>query len=225
MTGTWRVKLADAEHLVTAELSPMTGRLKVSLDGVLVDVSTVLWILGEIRSFGSQGHTFVLSVKGPGYFGGHLALSLDGVEIPAGVTAAAQQQAPPTSLQFVKEQNVIQTEEIVSVDDYPLDNTYGSKPLVSERQVSRETEAELTVSTTNEITGKINLDLAALHAEMSDQLSKTTGVRANQKVTESETLTFTAGPNESVTYQVVWKRKMRTGEQIFQTSGGPLIVP
>jgi hypothetical protein len=225
MNGSWTVRLEDASHVVAAEISGWTGRLKISWDGRTVDVSTVLWPYGDIRAFERNGHSFVLSVRGVPSLGGYLALALDGVEVAAGAALSPA----PTSLpyfQFVHEQNVVKTEEVVSVDDFPLDNTFGTDELVSEQQVSKESTSELTLETTSQLNGKLGLKLfSALEAEVSTLLSKKTGATVGQKTTETKTLRFTVKEGSSVVYQVIWKRKVRAGEYVYWAQGSHLTVP
>jgi len=226
MIGNWILQTKDGTHSVAAELSALTGKLKISWDGLLIDVSTVWWMLGDIRTFQRNGHTFLLSVRGPSYFGGHLALLMDGIDVTNGGVFTEQRKELPLTLQFLQEQNIMETEEVVSIEDYPFDNTFGTDQLASERYVSKESTNELTLEVTNQVSGKLGLDIfSALHAEVAAQLTKKTGMTVGQKITESQTLHFTVGASKSVVYQVVWKRKVRTGEHLYLIDGGSLMVP
>src|SRR5208283_2469171 len=176
MTGDWNVQLEDGAHSIHAEANYMTNHLLITWDGSLLESSTVGWMAGDIRTFKKNGHVFLLSVKGLWYMG-RLLLSMDGTLLGQGGTPAPlPQQAPMANLQFVEERNVRETEEIVMVDDFPLDNSHGSDPVTSDRQVSRESTNELTVHDSNQISGSLGVDLfQALKVEIAAQISRQTG--------------------------------------------------
>ncbi len=51
------------------------------------------------------------------------------------------------------------------------------------------------------------------------------GYKIGGKLTESQTLHFTVAQNQAVLCQVVWKRKVRSGEHLYMASGVPVTVP
>jgi len=133
---------------------------------------------------------------------------------------------PPGPIQFMKELSVRQSEEVVGTEEYPLDNRFGDQAFTTVRQVSRESTNELSVDTSSQLAGKVGLEvLSVIKAEIEAQLSQQTGQKIGEKVTESQTLTFSVGPKSSVLYEVVWKRKVRSGERLYLSSGNPVTVP
>lgn len=226
MTGDWTVQLDDGAHRLHADVSYTTGRMTITWDDLLLASETVLFISGDIKTFNRDGHLFVLSVKGPWYFG-HLELSIDGRSVAAGaVPTTFAPQIPPRRLDFVQEQNVTETEEIIAIDDFPLDNSYGTDPLSTERQVSKEVTNELTVEDSNHLSGSLGADfLHALKAEVEAQVCRQTGSKVGEKVVETQVVKFTVGSNKSVVYQVIWKRKIRKGEQVYLFDGQRMITP
>jgi len=229
MTGDWKVQLEDSAHSIHAEASYMTGQLLVTWDERVQESRTVWWLAGDIHTFRKNGHVFVLSIKGPWYLG-HFVLTLDGTVVErsdsARNIAPAAQRTAVADLQFLADQNVKETEEIVAVEDFPLDNTFGSDSFSTERLVSRESTNELTLQDSNQLSGNLSLSLfQALKAEVAAQVSRQTGSRIGEKVTETQTLRFTVGANKSVLYKVIWKRKVRTGEHVYFAGGTRLMVP
>jgi hypothetical protein len=67
--------------------------------------------------------------------------------------------------------------------------------------------------------------MTVIKAEVEAQFTKQTGQKVGEKVTESQTLHFSVGPNQAVVYQVIWKRKVRSGEHLYMASGTPLTIP
>ncbi len=132
----------------------------------------------------------------------------------------------PGAIQFMKELSVQESEEVVGMEEYPLDNRFGDQAFTTVHQVSRESTNELSVDTSRQLSGKIGLEvLSVVRAEIEAQLSQQTGQKIGGKVTESQTLTFSVGPKSSVLYEVVWKRKVRSGERLYLSSGKPVTVP
>ncbi len=228
MNGNWTVQIEDGTHSIYAEVTtgPITARLKITWDGEVLESSPMWMVLGDLRSFQRSGHSFLLSARGFGLFGS-LALSMDGVEIPRGGVAAPVKRVPPAApVQFVKELSVQESEEVVGTDEYPLDNRFGDQTFTTVRQVSRESTNELSVDIGSHVGGTAGIEvLSAIKAEIEAQISQQTGQKIGEKVTEGQTLTFSVGPKSAVLYQVVWKRKVRSGERLYLSGGNPVTVP
>jgi hypothetical protein len=227
MNGNWAVQLEDGTHTIHADITTgLTFNLKLTWDGAVLESCRVWMLAGDVKSFQRNGHSFLLSNRGLGKFG-TLVLSMDGVEVPRSGVAAPVERAPITAaVQFVKELSVHESEEIVGTEDYPLDNRFGNQTFTTVRQVSRESTNELSVDTSSQLGGKVGLEvLSAIKAELEAQVSLQTGHKIGERVTESQTLTFSVAPNSSVLYQVVWKRKVRSGERLYLSSGNPVTVP
>lgn len=232
MTGTWSIQLEDGQHSINVDISPWTMKVKVYFDNNLIDKKFVFPMLGDIYNFERSGHRFVISVKGYGYLG-NLALSIDGIEVnQGGMTAPPpqgqmpQRQPLPSSAQFIQEVNVVETSEVYRTEEYPFDNTFGDSALTTERQFSEESTNEFSLTETNKVSGKINLDAFSwIKAEVAAEVSKQVGHKIGEKVTESQTLTFAVGAHSSVVYRIIWKRNIRTGEYIYLVNGNPVSIP
>lgn len=228
MEGNWKVQLEDGAHAIHADITSdlLSAKLTVAWDGEVLESCRLVLLLGDLRSFERGGHSFLLKIRGYGLLG-RLVLSMDGVEIPSGGVAAPAKRAPaPASIQFVKELSVQESEEVVSTEEYPLDNRYGDQAFSTVRQVSRESTNELSVNTSGQLNGKVGIEVfTAIKAEIEAQVSQQTGQKIGEKVTESQTLTFSVGPKSSVLYKVVWKRKIRSGERLYLSGGNPVTVP
>ncbi|HXR40195.1 MAG TPA: hypothetical protein VN776_13940 [Terracidiphilus sp.] len=228
MNGDWTVQIEDGTHTIHADItSDLLGdRLKVAWDGEVLESSRLGLLLGDLRSFQRNGHSFLLNVHGFGLLG-HLVLSMDGVEVPRGGVATPMKQPPQAAaIQFIKELSVQESEEVVGTEEYPLDNRFGDQSLTTVHQVSRESTNELSIDTSTQVGGNVGLTvLSAIKAEIEAQVSQQTGQKIGEKVTESQTLTFSVGPKSSVVYEVVWKRKVRSGERLYLSGGQQMTVP
>lgn len=227
MHADWTVQLEDGSHAIHAEIAVgLLTKLKITWDSQVVDSSTVWVILGDLKSFERNGHSFLISVHGLG-LAGRLALSMDGVKVPEGSVAGPTTHAlPAATVQFIKELSVRETEEVVATERYPLDNRFGDQPLTAERQISREYTNELTLDTGTQLGGRVGVDiLSAIKAEIEAHISQQTGSKIGEKVTESQTIRLSVGPRSSVLYEVVWKRKVRVGERLYISDGNPITVP
>jgi hypothetical protein len=50
-------------------------------------------------------------------------------------------------------------------------------------------------------------------------------VKVGETVTESQTLHLSVGPKAAVRYRVLWKRRVRSGQRVYQVNGGEITVP
>jgi hypothetical protein len=228
MRGDWTVQTEDGAHAVNADIDSglLGAKLSIAWDGERLLSSQLFVLLGDIGSFQHQGHSFQLNIHGFGLMGA-LVLLMDGAEIPPrGAAAAVERHAAPAQIQFVREVGVLESEEVVGTEDYPLDNRFGDETFTSVHQVSRESTNELSIDTTTQVTGTAGLTLfSAIKAEIEAQVSQQTGLKIGETVTESQTLTFSVGPKSSVIYQVVWKRRVRSGERLYLSGGNQMTVP
>ncbi len=67
--------------------------------------------------------------------------------------------------------------------------------------------------------------LSAIKAEIDAQVTRQIGQKIGEKVIENQKLIFKVGPKSSVLYEVVWKRKVRTGERFYLVRGNSVTVP
>lgn len=236
MTGAWNVQLEDGQHSIRVEHSPWACRLKVFFDNNEISRAYVFVLLGDIHQFDARGHHFVVSVKGYGYWGGHLALSVDGREVQPGgflaptPTPQQQIQQPPTALppstQFIQEVNVVETSEVYRTEEYPFDNTFGDSELSTEREISEESTNEFSTETNNQANAKAGFNIMqVLTAEVAAQVSNKVGHRIGEKVVESQTLRLAVRPHSSVVYHIIWKRKIRSGEFLYMVNGSVVSIP
>src|SRR5450755_1003189 len=135
-TGDWTVQLEDGPHAVSVVLRMgLTGnRLTVSADGQKIDSAVIFAYLGEIRRFTWHERRFGLRVKGFG-LSGEPALFMDGNElvpdaaIPSTTTpdrtdVMSRNAAAPIAPQSQREVTVVETDEVIGVEEHPLDNRF-----------------------------------------------------------------------------------------------------
>jgi hypothetical protein len=187
MIGDWVVQIEDGTHAIHAEaIISKNGRLMVTWDGEVLELPPVWLLLGDLKSFERNGHSLLLSVHGLGLLGSFV-LSMDGVEIPRG-GEAPDIQARPARIEFIEERSVQVSEEIVGIDEYPLDNRFGDQEFIIEKDVSRESTNELFVDKIIHLGGTVGLDiLSAINADIEAHVSRETGHTISEKVTEKQT--------------------------------------
>ena len=231
MKACWKVDLEDGSHAISAEVSTglLSFRLRVGWDGTVIDEPRVITLVGQILStFQRNGHSFVIRHSGFGLMG-KLVLTMDGKEMPSGGTqeiAERPQPAAAAEIHFLEETDVKETEVILASEEYPLDNRFGDQAFTTVRQVSRESTNELSLDTSDSLSGKIGLELfSAIKGEIEAQVSHQIGLKIGEKFTESQTITFSVGAHSTVLYEVVWKRKVRTGVRMYQSGGRSVSVP
>jgi hypothetical protein len=240
MHGDWTVQIEDGTHRIHAEIIRgwWVSRLEITWDGERV-ASSPLWSRGRVAgSFQRDGHSFRIQVRRQGWRQA-LTLLADGTEVPAAEFLAhavpvrpevtltlPPPPAVPSGVQFIKEIGVQDSEEIVSVEKYPLDNRFGDRPLSAVRRVSRESTNELSIDRSREIEGKFGINvLSAIKAEITAHVSRQTGQKIGERVSESQTLNFSVGPRSAVLYEVVWKRTVRSGEIVYLSRGNQVTIP
>jgi len=234
--GSWQVSVEDTLYTIQADLS-VNNYLRVYLNGSVIHESYIPWAEGEIYKFEKGAHTFVLKTEGIFRPSMSFNLFMDGREI--GQAAGSQQLSSPldsTTLNTITEQNVTERVEVIDTETISLDNLSGSAPLVTEKEVSKTVTNELSVQTDlavggdftvgGEVGGELMVKLhAVVEAALSAKLAKQTGQKVGQTITERNRLTFTVQPRSSVTYTVVWKRKIRSGEYVVSVGDGARVVP
>jgi hypothetical protein len=227
----WMVQVEDGAHAIDAKFNGLTTWMTITWDDLVLSSSLYFWPI----SFQRGGHSFRVGLRGyvpwmrvPVLYmdGVEVTQNLDGVEVTKGLSTPSPTPARTLALQFVKDLSIQESNEIVGTEQYPLDNRFGDQPFSTVRQVSRESTNELSIDTSGQLTGKVGLDVfSVIKAEIEAQVSRQTGAKLGEKVTESQTLTFSVGPNSSVVYEVVWKRKVRSGERLYVLGGNPVTIP
>lgn len=225
--GSWQVGIEDRLHMVQADLS-VNNYLRVYLDGSVINESYVFWAQGEMYSFEQSGHRFVLQIEG--YFRPTMEFKLfmDGREIGQAPDTPRLSPVPldSTTLDVISEQNVTESTQVIDTEVIPLDNLAGSAPLITEKEITKTVTNELSIQTDLEVAGSLKFQLfTVIEADLSAKLARQTGQTVGQTITERNKLTFTVQPQSSVTYSVVWRRKVRSGQYLVSTSEGTKAVP
>jgi hypothetical protein len=145
-------------------------------------------------------------------------------------TASTPPVSPVPTVQFKEDRILNEADEVVDVVQYSIDNRFGDQPIMTEKQVSRETTNELSVDTLYKagvkISGEIEAVLIAkIKGELEAEISRQTGRKIGEKVTESQTVKMSVGPRASVLYQVIWKRRVRNGERVYLLGDDIATVP
>lgn len=118
----------------------------------------------------------------------------------------------------------------IAVDDYPLDNQYGSSPLQVEQELRRTVTTGASLSKEVQIEGALEAKLGIqlfdlLNAEIRSHAKTTFGIDEQKEITRSHRTTFTVAPRQGVLYRVTWKQKTYPGEIPVSVDGVRSSVP
>jgi hypothetical protein len=128
--------------------------------------------------------------------------------------------------ELVGEDNVHENTEVIATEEYPLDNRAGAEPVTIEHEISRTVSNELSIGNATQKDSGISLELLNLiKGDLSAKLIKQTGQTLGETVTRRHSIRFSAGPHQAVTYVVVWKRRIRTGNYLVLSNGTYTTLP
>lgn len=119
-----------------------------------------------------------------------------------------------------------ETTEVLGSEEIPLDNSHGTSPLSIEYEVAKTLSTELTLDSTKEFSGGLELSaLSVLKAKLSTKLATQVSHVLGETQVRRHMLRFTVEPGRSVVYVVTWKRKTRSGRYAVMINGKRKIVP
>ena len=204
MHAEWAVQCKDGIHTIEAEvIFRWLRRLTITWDGKAAGSWVVFFLIGTLKSFQRDGHSFKFRVvRGIGSFG-DLALFMDGVEVPEGYV-----KGKPI---LVKELSVEEVEETVDVETFPLDNRHGDAEITTDHEVSHESTNELHVN--NKV--QVDVTIGEMIAEISAEFSRETGHIIGEKEVRTHRLTLRASPGKFVRHKIEWKRRVRNVERLY----------
>jgi hypothetical protein len=129
-------------------------------------------------------------------------------------------------IQLIQDTKLRERIEIISVEDIPLDNRFGSNELSVEHEFLKTVSNEVTLENSQEIGGTGSLDLFNLvKAEISRTSSQKYGLSMGETVTRRFNLTFSVKSGDFVVYKVIWKRRVIDGEYHIMFNQNHLVVP
>lgn len=210
MKSKWIIGLEDGLHSVVAE-RPVFRRAKVILDG---DIICETW---NIKNFRFYINNHELLIKEKGVLTPRLVLYVDGAKHePATVAVITSDLSENINkmgkeIQILDEGNIQESEIIVDIEEFPLDNSAGTDALKIEHEISKSVSNELSVDSSTQKGRVLNQGLISLlKLEISSNLSKHLGHNIGETITRRQKLVFTVQPRHSVVYKIIWKRKIRT---------------
>lgn len=133
---------------------------------------------------------------------------------------------PAPAFKILEESDVREHTEIVGTEELPLDNRRGSDVLTVEHEFSKTVTNEISVEIERQGQVGIKLDLLGLlKVEVAALLSRQLGYKNGESTTRRHTSRFTVSPGDSVIYEIVWKRKTRTGKYEILAGNQRVTVP
>lgn len=152
--------------------------------------------------------------------------SLSALLIEASSPSVPTSSEVSPSFEILQEFDVQEDTEIVGTEELPLDNQNGSDDLTVEHEFSKTTSSEISVEITQQLQGKIGLDLLKLlKVEVAALLSRQVGYNNGESTTRRYTSRFSVKPGDFVIYTVVWKRKIRSGKYEILAGNQRVVVP
>lgn len=153
----------------------------------------------------------------------HLSVLLN--EAPSPPVPTSPPEASP-SFEILQEFDVREYTEIVGTEELPLDNRYGSDNLTVEHEFSKTVTSEISVEITQQLQGKIGLDLLKLlKVEVAALLSRQIGYNNGEPTTRRYTSRFNVKRGDLVIYTIVWKRKIHSGKYEILAGNQSVVLP
>ena len=122
---------------------------------------------------------------------------------------------------LLRENEVVSTEE-----EIPLDNRYGSSPLISEHEFSRTVNSSFKLNNEQNLNGRIKTSLWTLiETEVKKNLTKAIGIEIGEQITRRVTVKLEAAPGEFVRYKLIWKQKQREGAALISVQNKEIQIP
>lgn len=253
----WYVALEDGEHIVQfsrqAALASVIGGATVGFVGNVIGYA-VDWVLGpaarafpstrvwydgtllhrqvgvldgaEVCRFNRGTHVFVVEWDRSS----EPVLTVDDVRLkPAALGHPEARPASHLDYELVREEVTREDVEIISTENYPLDNRHGTVTLTNVQEVAKSISREVTLTTEFEGSIELGADLALLlhllKADISARLSAQTGQKIDETLTRRQTITMSAAPQTFVMYSLTWKRTVRQGIWEIRVKGKYIAVP
>jgi hypothetical protein len=115
-------------------------------------------------------------------------------------------------IHIVGESIIEDNQLVLASEDVPLDNRFGEKTLISEHVFSRSAEVGVEVERTQDLGGGMGANIfSLLEAKVQAKLSRTLGVKTDEKISREVRLKLSAAPGQFAHYRVVWKQDNRRG--------------
>jgi|GEM_PF-3137608 len=125
-----------------------------------------------------------------------------------------------------RELDIEEDAEILSVDELPLDNRFGSNDLTLEQEFSKTITNEIFLESTQEEKGKLTVDIFKLiQAELTLDLSKKVGHKHGESTTCRYTTTISVKKGDFIIYKITWKRKIRRSKYEIQIDNQLYVIP
>lgn len=116
------------------------------------------------------------------------------------------------ALRLVKDTVDNERVDDVLSQQFPLNNRYGTSDLAVKQEVSCTVTETITLTTQEEVHASLKGNIVTvLQAQITAQLSKTTGEEIGKSITRTQTIELAVKAGESVIYTVIWKVRARVG--------------
>lgn len=130
------------------------------------------------------------------------------------------------SYKILREFDIEEDIEVLSVEELPLDNRFGSNVLTLEQEFSKNAINEISFESIKEEQEKLNADIfKILQAELTLNLSKKVGYKHGESITCRYTTTINVNTGDYIIYKITWKRKVRRSKYEIIFDNQHYIIP
>lgn len=115
------------------------------------------------------------------------------------------------SIRFLHDQPLNEGSVMLSTEEVPLDNRFGSSVLMSEHEFVQAATSSLKIDQSSTSSRRLQVSWALLEGELNGQISRSLGVEIGSQITRRVNLKFEAAAGKFVLYRIVWKQNSRKG--------------
>ncbi|MBE7385453.1 MAG: hypothetical protein F6J95_029150 [Leptolyngbya sp. SIO1E4] len=120
-------------------------------------------------------------------------------------------QAKPEQIRFLDEEKIETEDIIVSTEEVPLDNRFGSNSIISEHEFIQTASSSLKINETQHLSGRFKVGFQILEGELQGHISKNLGIDLGHQITRRVNVKFEVEAGKYVIYRIVWKQNFRKG--------------
>ncbi|MBF0621328.1 MAG: hypothetical protein HQL54_05325 [Magnetococcales bacterium] len=130
------------------------------------------------------------------------------------------------SIEFIRETIHPEPPIVLSTEEVPLDNRFGSNTLISEHEFARTATVQLRLGQTEQ-TSKLSKAnwWPILEGFIQKELGKNRGVEFGSQIARRVKITFSAEPGKFILYKVIWKQESCRGSLLIRVGHRAYKIP
>jgi hypothetical protein len=109
---------------------------------------------------------------------------------------------------------------VIGKEDFPIDNLYGSEPIVIQQEITKEYTSSLNIDTGALLSaGFTTKCVSILESEVRAGFSRQVSHSMGTTTTRRQQVQFSVGARESVVYTVIWRAQAQEGTYSINLNG------